>query len=108
MPDLSATPGLEMRDGEPVFREPWQAQAFAMTVALHEANHFDWSEWAEMLGLALETQDNYWQAWMVALEMMALRKGLIGGKDMAARSLAWREAADRTPHGRPITLEGST
>ena len=27
-------------DGEPVFREPWEAQAFAMTLALHERGLF--------------------------------------------------------------------
>ena len=32
----SALPGIP-RDGDgPVFREPWEAQAFAMALALHE------------------------------------------------------------------------
>ena len=36
-------PGAE----EQVFAEPWQAQAFAMTVALHDRGLFSWNEWAE-------------------------------------------------------------
>ena len=38
-------------DGSPVFNEPWQAQAFAMAVTLHEAGYFSWSEWSDRLAL---------------------------------------------------------
>ena len=31
----------------PVFREPWEAQAFALAVALHERGLFSWQEWAD-------------------------------------------------------------
>jgi hypothetical protein len=34
----------------PVFREPWEAQAFAMTLALHERGVFTWRQWAATLG----------------------------------------------------------
>ena len=34
----------------PVFREPWEAQAFAMALALHERGLFTWPEWAATLG----------------------------------------------------------
>src|SRR5579883_1690337 len=38
------------RDAEgPVFREPWEAQAFALVVKLHEQGHFTWPEWAALL-----------------------------------------------------------
>ena len=43
-------PGLAIEDDEPVFTEPWQAQAFAMVVKLHENGHFTWVEWGETLG----------------------------------------------------------
>jgi Nitrile hydratase beta subunit len=34
---------------EPVFREPWEAQAFAMAVLLHQRGLFTWKEWAQAL-----------------------------------------------------------
>ena len=34
---------------DPVFREPWEAQAFAMTVLLHQQGLFTWTEWAQAL-----------------------------------------------------------
>ena len=96
-----------MRPERP-FEEPWQARAFAITVALHESGAFAWEEWSHMLGLALEAEPDrsYWRSWLVALEMIMLRCGMAGGKEVAAMSLAWREAADRTPHGEAIVLDG--
>ena len=35
--------------GEPVFAEPWEAQAFALAVKLSEQGHFTWKEWAAAL-----------------------------------------------------------
>ena len=40
---------------DPVFNEPWEAQAFAMVVKLHERGHFTWSEWAETLGAEIKS-----------------------------------------------------
>jgi hypothetical protein len=39
----------ESAGDEPVFREPWEAQAFAMTVLLHQQGLFTWTEWAQAL-----------------------------------------------------------
>ena len=47
---LQANPDLPADGDGPVFRAPWEAQAFAMTLALHEKGVFDWAEWASMLG----------------------------------------------------------
>ena len=47
-----AVPPIESipRDGEgPVFREPWEAQAFALVVQLHQRGLFTWKEWADTL-----------------------------------------------------------
>ena len=37
----------------PVFREPWEAQAFAIVVALHQRGLFEWTEWARYLSEAI-------------------------------------------------------
>ena len=43
------------RDADgPVFREPWEAQAFAMTLALHERGLFTWPEWAAALAAEIK------------------------------------------------------
>ena len=41
----AALPGMPVDADGPVFAEPWQAQAFAMTLALHQNGLFTWVEW---------------------------------------------------------------
>ena len=102
-PDLTVVPGL---DGEPVFAEPWQAQAFAATVALQERGLIGRHEWAAALGAELERelQRDYWQSWLAALEGLLVAKGLAEAGALPDLARRWREAADATPHGAPITL----
>ncbi len=99
------------RDEEgPVFREPWEAQAFAMTVALHEAGNFTWPEWAEALGAELAAAgpgqggEEYYRCWLGALEKLASTKGLTSAGELTTRKDAWDRAARATPHGQPIVL----
>ncbi|MGZ5837395.1 MAG: nitrile hydratase accessory protein, partial [Xanthobacteraceae bacterium] len=47
---LASVAGIP-RDAEgPVFREPWEAQAFALALSLQQRGVFTWSEWAQRLG----------------------------------------------------------
>ena len=93
----------------PVFSEPWQAQAFAMTVHLHAQGLFTWSEWAQALTAQIKAaaQDDgsqYYQHWLDALEHMVLRKQVGTADQLHALEHAWEAAAERTPHGQPIEL----
>lgn len=107
-------PGLPRGDdGSPVFREPWQAQAFAMAVRLHEAGHFTWTEWAAALADEIrraqtagdpDLGDTYYQHWLAALERLVAVKGLVSADELARRKDEWAEAARTTPHGEPIEL----
>ena len=101
----------------PVFGEPWEAQAFAMTVLLHQRGVFTWSEWAQALsaqiaaGQALSGQmagevpeTPYYQHWLVALETLVAAKGLSSHDELTRYRRAWEHAAHRTPHGMSIDL----
>jgi len=109
-PDPLALPGLP-RDAEgPVFAEPWQAQAFALTVQLHERGAFTWSEWARALSEQLKAagpQDDgarYYEHWLAALERLVAAKQLAAAGALHDRKHAWEAAYLRTPHGKPVTL----
>ncbi|WP_227870822.1 nitrile hydratase accessory protein [Orrella marina] len=108
--------GLDMpllkQDG-PVFCEPWQAQAFAMTLALHDKGLFDWNRWAQTLGDVIakapekgdpDQGNTYYWHWLAALERILSEHGYVTTQDLQSRQQAWREAAARTPHGHPIVL----
>nr|WP_244470943.1 nitrile hydratase accessory protein [Microvirga massiliensis] len=97
-----------------VFREPWEAQAFALAVALHEKGVFTWSEWASTLGAEIrrasltgEDTDGsgYYRHWLKALEALVTRHGVTTASDLSERRDAWDRAAHATPHGQPILLE---
>ena len=108
--DLADLPGLPKNDDGPVFAEPWQAQAFAMAVRLHEAGRFTWTEWAETLGAEIaaagsdDAAENYYLRWLSALEKLVVRKQLLEADEMEQRRDAWDRAARATPHGEPIEL----
>jgi nitrile hydratase accessory protein len=102
------------RDAEgPVFREPWEAQAFAMALALHERGLFTWSEWAATLADEIkraqaagdpDTGATYYRHWLNALERIVAAKGITSSDTLLRYREAWDHAADRTPHGQPIEL----
>ena len=107
---FAAAPGLP-RDGEgPVFCEPWQAQAFALAVALHDANVFAWGEWTGALSREIavsqgDIEESYYRCWLAALERLVVEKGVASPSALTAQSNAWARAAAATPHGRPVLLE---
>jgi nitrile hydratase accessory protein len=107
--DVLALPRLP-RDAEgPVFSEPWQAQAFALTLKLHEAGVFTWPEWAEALSreLAGDLHDDgsrYYEHWVAALEGLVTGRRLARPDELSARKSAWEAAYLRTPHGLPVDL----
>jgi nitrile hydratase accessory protein len=110
-PDPAALPGLPRDAAGPVFAEPWQAQAFALTVQLHEQGAFTWREWAQALSDELKAAGpaddgaRYYHHWLAALERMVTAKRLAGAEALAARKHAWEAAYLRTPHGQPVLLE---
>lgn len=54
---VTASPAIPVADAGPVFRAPWEARVFAMTLAAHDAGLFSWSDWAETLGAELRRQE---------------------------------------------------
>ena len=103
-----------LRDGAaPVFAAPWEAQAFAMVLALYEKGLFTWPEWAAALSEAIkaaqaagdrDTGETYYAHWLAALEHLLAAKGIATAEALERYRNAWDAAAHRTPHGTPIEL----
>ena len=98
----------------PIFREPWEAQAFAMALALHARGLFTWPEWADVLAQEIkraqaagdpDTGETYYLHWLNALERIVAAKGAADAQTLARYRHAWARAAERTTHGTPIVLE---
>lgn len=111
---LDALPEIPRDDEGPVFREPWEAQAFAMTLRLYQQGLFTWPEWAETLTVEIKRAqvegdpdrgDTYYYHWLNTLERLLAEKGVANATTLDRYQNAWRHAAGRTPHGDPIELE---
>ena len=109
----AALPSLPRDEDGPVFREPWEAQAYAMTLALYQRGLFSWPEWAAALAAEIrraqaagdpDRGDTYYRHWLAALERLVADKGVTDRASLARCRDAWERAADRTPHGTPIEL----
>jgi nitrile hydratase accessory protein len=97
----------------PVFRAPWEAQAFALALSLHERGVFTWPEFAAALAAAIaraqaagdaDLGDTYYAHWLAALESLTAAKAAASGDELErCRNACWHAAA-RTPHGQPIEL----
>lgn len=97
----------------PVFSAPWEAEAFALALALNERGVFTWTEWAAMLGDEIkkaqaggdpDTGETYYHHWLNALERIVAAKGLADAAMLVRTRSAWKRACARTPHGTSIEL----
>lgn len=104
---------LNLIPEQPVFAEPWEAQAFALAVKLSEQGYFTWKEWAAELAAELkaaadrgEPDDgtHYYEHWLATLERLVTNKGLTDRDALHHRKEAWADAYRHTPHGKPVEL----
>lgn len=112
----SSVPGIPRDEDGPVFREPWEAHAFAMALTLHDRGVFTWPEWASALAAEIkraqangdsDTGETYYRHWLATLENLVAEKGVATSETLHRYRDAWDHAADRTPHGAPIELKSS-
>ena len=100
-------PAIPLGPDGPVFAEPWEAQAFAMAVALHAKGIFTWTEWARELAHCIAEHGEsagYYSHWLAALEHLVVDKGLASAAALADMRAQWAKAAAAAPHGQPIEL----
>jgi nitrile hydratase accessory protein len=111
---LQSIPSIPRDADGPVFREPWEGQAFAMALALYDHGLFTWSEWAETLAAEIrraqeagdpDTGETYYLHWLAALERLVAAKGVTSADTLSRVKHAWEHACERTPHGKPIELQ---
>jgi nitrile hydratase accessory protein len=97
------------------FDEPWQADLFALTVALSEVGHFGWPEWTARFGATLKARGtgraldggaDYYAAWLETLEGLLAETGAAPAAEAVEVRRAWEKAYLSTPHGQPVRIGG--
>ena len=95
---------------EPIFAEPWQAQAFALAVHLRDRGLIDWNDFSAALSDQIAARcefyraSDYYECWMDALECLLVSNGSADHESLHALEHAWADAYRRTPHGQPVRL----
>lgn len=88
---LGRLPLLPRDQAGPVFREPWQAQAFATVVELIDTGQITQKEWAGRLATALreaesrgeyDTGERYYEHWLKALEDLVVERNMARIEDL--------------------------
>src|SRR6202158_1763857 len=96
-----ALPGIACDAERPSSREPWEAQAFAMALALHERGLFTWPQWAATLAEEIkraqaagdpDTGETYYHHWLAALERLVAEKGGATPETPGRQHDAWGHA----------------
>ncbi len=112
--DTESLAPLARRDDEPVFDEPWQAQALGLAFSLSERGVFSPAQWSQTLGAthrqilargAPDTPQTYYEAVVQALEQLIRENGPFSAELLEDRVQTWRQAYLNTPHGQPVKLE---
>jgi nitrile hydratase accessory protein len=110
---LALVPALPCDAEGPVFREPWEAQAFALAIDAHARGLFSWPEWAAELSAQIksaqaagdpDTGETYYRHWLATLEVLTIQKGAASRAQLSQVQAAWDRAANATAHGQPVVL----
>lgn len=109
--------GLPSDAEGPVFREPWEAQAFALVVQLHQRKLFTWNEWADALSAEIravrergepDSGADYYRHWLNALEHLLAAKNVADAAQLQARReqvLAnWPSGHDHVARREPVAV----
>ncbi|WP_368518142.1 nitrile hydratase accessory protein [Rhizobium sp.] len=98
-------------DKGPAFSEPWQAEAFALTMQLSRAGHFTWAEWVETFSSEIKASPQhddedvntaYYRQWMQALEKIVAGRGMTTDAEVADYQEHWKRSYFHTEHGKPV------
>ena len=87
-------PAVPQGEDGPVFREPWEAQAFAMALSLHRHGLFTWPEWAATLADEIKRAQ--------AARRPRHRRDLLPSLAQRAGAARRREGGRRRRHPHPL------
>jgi nitrile hydratase accessory protein len=110
-------PVLAKNRGEPVFRDSWEAEAFAMGNILVKEERLSCRQWMDLMAAAIQRAqaagdpdqgDTYYQHWCAALESFCFQMDWISPEAYQELVDLWALAIANTPHGVPLSLDNAS
>ena len=86
---------LPRQNGELLFAAPWEARAFGIAVALHEAGVYPWRAFSQGLAAATAAAEqggvptSYYERWLAALASLAIARGLVQEEELERKIQAY-------------------
>ncbi len=102
-----------VNEADPVFEQPWEADAFVTAVTLSHLGYFEWKTWVAAFAGVIQSQpqreqetahDAYYRQWLSCLEKVLDEAQLVPSAELLNREAKWRLAYLKTPHGSPVAL----
>jgi nitrile hydratase accessory protein len=108
---------IPRHEGDVAFDTAWEIRAFALAVALHETNGFDWAGFQRELIAAIERWEDsagsdaswrYYDRWLEALERVVISRDLLTGEELDGRThevlTTPRDAEHQHAHLEPVAV----
>ena len=90
--NMGGAAALPRKNGELVFKEPWQGRAFGIAISLHREGTYDWEEFRQRLILQIQAFDckadedpGYYDHWLAALEGLLADRGVVNPDELGQR-----------------------
>jgi nitrile hydratase accessory protein len=92
--DMDGPVAPPRRNGELVFRAPWESRVFGVTIALCRAGVLQWEEFRQLLIDEIAAWEkrghadgewSYYERWQAALERLLVAKGLCAAGELTKR-----------------------
>lgn len=87
---LEGAAAVPRSNGEFVFSQPWEARAFAIAVAMCEAQRYSWDEFRhhlieEVQGGGEDDGTGYYRRWLASLERLVGDAGIVSQTELEER-----------------------
>jgi nitrile hydratase accessory protein len=95
--NLDESAALPRKNGELVFKAPWEGRAFGMAVVLNERGTYPWSAFrAQLVEKIAAGSPEYYESWLAAFESLLIETGVVSAEELERRAAEYR-ALERDP-----------
>jgi nitrile hydratase accessory protein len=107
---------LPNKRGEPVFKDSWEAEAYAMGNILVKEGLVSRKQWMDEMAEAIcqahaagdsDQGDTYYSHWCTALESLCFDLGFVSPEEYQHLLHLWGQAIANTPHGVALAIENA-
>ena len=95
--NLDGKAALPRKNGELVFRAPWEGHAFGLAVVLNEKGAYAWDDFrSSLVDQIARGQSDYYESWLGAIESLLVARHIVTRHEVEQRAAEYR-SLERDP-----------